>query len=236
MPLELAEVAAGFPLVASFAIAGGITVFREGRRRTSLNEALHELRRPLQILSLSLSTDSAAPRSLESSLRMAAAAVDRLEREINGEMRLADPRPVSVKGLVEGVVERWRPRAALADRPLTLRWKVEDPFLLVDEVELQQALDNLINNAFGHGKGEIAIEAREVGERLRVTVRDSGTLVSPRRRARWERVRLSGRNPHGHGLRVVRRAASRHGGTFRLCGTPHGTEARLELPLEGAAG
>lgn len=236
MPLELAEVVANFPVAASFAIASGITVVREGRRRASLNEAVHELRRPLQVLSLSVSADSLATRSLESSLRMAAAAVDRLEREINGEMTVTDLQSVPVKELVEAAVERWRPHADLTDRSLSLCWKAEDPLLRGDGFELDRALDNLISNGFQHGRGEITIEVVEVRGMLRVKVTDSGALASPlRRRARrWRWVRISGRSRHGHGLRVVRRAASRHGGSFHLRGTPHGTEACLELSLRGA--
>jgi signal transduction histidine kinase len=237
VPFELAEVVAGFPLAASFAIAGGITALREGRRRASLNEAVHELRRPLQVLSLSLSADTAAPRSLESSLRMAAAAVDRLEQEINGEMAVTDLKSVSVMGLVEAAVERWRAHAALVNRSLNLRWKAGDPLLRGDELELERALDNLISNAFRHGEGEITIEVREVVVLVRVRVLDSGTLSSPlRRRSDHRRLRLSGRGRHGHGLRIVRRAASRHGGSFHLWGTARGTEARLELPLGGGVG
>ena len=59
MTMELAEIAAGLPLAASFALAGGINTLREGRRRAALNEAMHELRRPLQALSLALLTDPA---------------------------------------------------------------------------------------------------------------------------------------------------------------------------------
>lgn len=234
MPFELAQVAAGFPLAASFAIAGGITVLREGRRRASLNEAVHELRRPLQVLSLSLSVDSVAPPSLESSLRMAAAAVDRLEREINGDPTVTDLKSVSVRRLVEAAIERWRVRATLEDRPLDLRWQAGEPLLRIDEVGLQQALDNLISNALRHGEGAVTVEGREVEGRLRVTVRDAGTPVPPlRARSSYRRWLRLGRSRHGHGLRIVRRLASRYGGSFRLCATARGTEACLELPLEG---
>jgi signal transduction histidine kinase len=233
--LELAQIAAGFPLAASFAIAGGITAFREGRRRASLNAAVHELRRPLQVLSLSLPADAATGGPLESSLRLAAAAVDRLEREINGELDRDASEPISTRPLVEAAVARWRPRAALLGRSLTLRWRGGDPLLRGDEIGLSQALDNLINNSFEHGGGEVTVEAREIGRFLRLAVLDSGsTTKSPRRRGRWwEPVLLNGRSRHGHGLRVVRGVAARHGGSFQLRRTSNGTEARLELPLQG---
>jgi len=43
--------------------------------------------------------------------------------------------------------------------------------------------------------------------------------------------RLSGRARHGHGLRLVRRTAARHGGSFALHLGEQGTSAVLELPL-----
>jgi signal transduction histidine kinase len=233
--LELAQIAAGFPLAASFAIAGGITAFREGRRRASLNAAVHELRRPLQVLSLSLPADTATSGPLESSLRLAAAAVDRLEREINGELDGGALEPISMRPLVEAAVARWRPRAVLVGRSLTQRWRGGDPLLRGDEIGLSQALDNLINNSFEHGGGEVTVEVREVGCCLRLAVLDSGpAMKSPRGRSHWwERARLNGRSRHGHGLRVVRGVAAQHGGSFQLLRTPGGTEARLELPLLG---
>jgi len=230
--LELAEVAAGFPLAASFAIAGGITAFREGRRRTSLNEAVHELRRPLQALALSLPEGAEANGALDSSLRMAAAAVERLDREINGGRDTGELVPIAPGEVVEAAVARWQGRAGRSRRPLSLSWSASDPLLRGDPVELGQAMDNMISNAFEHGGGGVVVEVREVEGRLHVAVIDGGrSLPSPRRQS--ARAWLSGRSRHGHGLRVVRRAAARHGGSFQLRRAFRGTEARLELPLAG---
>jgi nitrogen fixation/metabolism regulation signal transduction histidine kinase len=44
-------------------------------------------------------------------------------------------------------------------------------------------------------------------------------------------ARVSGRERHGHGLGVVRRVASDHGGRFALRRSAQGTLAVLELPL-----
>lgn len=230
----LAEVLAGFPLAASFAIAGGIGLVREGRRRSALNEAIHELRRPLQVLALSLPSDADASRALESSLHMATAAVDRLDREINGGGTPAASAPIALRSVVEEALERWRGRAAIAGRPLSLAWKGGAPLLRGDGFELGQALDNLISNAFEHGGGEVRIEALEDRGLLRIVVRDEGRAGhSQRRRGISIGARLRGRGRHGHGLRVVRRVAAQHGGSFRLRRSSRGAEARLELPLEG---
>lgn len=235
MALELAEVVAGFPLAASFAIAGGITLLREGRRRSSLNEAMHELRRPLQVLALSLPDDPETARVLDSSLRMATAAVDRLDREINGGRTVEAGAPMALRTVVDEALERWQERAGITGRSLSLVWRGGDPLLRGDGVGLGQGLDNLISNAFEHGEGEIRVEVLEKANLLRIVVLDRGQAVDAQRRRcpSWG-ARLSGRARHGHGLRVVRRVAAQHGGSFRLRRSSRGTEATLELPLDGA--
>lgn len=235
MALELAQVVAEFPLAASFAIAGGITALREGRRRTSLNEAVHELRRPLQVLALSLPASAEAAGGVDSSLRLVAAAVDRLEREINGGGISEVPGSVSLKPLVEAAVARWQGHARGVNRTLSLCWRADGLRLDGDEFELDQALDNMISNAFEHGAGEVTVEVREVAGLLRVAVLDAGDAagVCARQVGRGIWTRINGRARHGHGLRVLRRVARRHGGGFQLRRSPQGTEARLELPLPG---
>jgi signal transduction histidine kinase len=232
MPVELAEIAAGLPVAASLAMATGITAFREGRRRSSLNEAIHELRRPLQALALSLPVDSGGAVAMGSALQMAAAAVDRLDREVNGG--IADPtvRPLAIRPIVELAIERWEARAAAEGRPLGLGWSAGEPQLRGNAAELAQAVDNLISNAIEHGGGEVAVDVRRDGDRLCIEVSDGGVAakVTQRRRLGDERRR------HGHGLRIVRRVAAWHGGSFRLHRSPHGTAARLLLPLAEGPG
>src|SRR5215203_5008459 len=230
--LELAEVAAGFPLAASFAIAGGFTALREGRRR----QAMHELRRPLQVLALSLPENSAAAERLDSSLRMTAAAAARLERTINGEKTIEPPTPVPLRETVTAVVGRWQAVAKLAERSLDLRWEAGESRVSGSEFELGQAVDNLISNAYEHGTGPVRVEVQATAGVLRVAVRDAGSCDSGLPPAGGWGIRgwIGGRARHGHGLRVVRRVAARHGGRFRLRRGERGTEAMLELPLTGA--
>lgn len=232
MALEFAQVAAGLPMALSLALAGGITTLREGRRRAALNEAMHELRRPLQTLSLALPADPARAGALESSLQMAAAALERLDREINGLAEAGARRPVELGPLLRMAAERWRGRAGRGGR--SLRLHAATPRLIVcgDAVDLAFALDNLISNAIEHGHGEVTVEAREVEGRASVVVIDEGlNSVGDEGSRPTLRMRLSGRCRHGHGLRVVRQVARAHGGSFRLRRSSSGTEARLELPL-----
>lgn len=229
--VELAEVAAGLPMAVSFAVASGITSLREGRRRTALNEALHELRRPLQVLALLPAADPPEVEARESSLRMAAAALESLDRAINGESIQRPSAPVEMKALLEAAIRRWRTSTVFRGVKLQLRWRAAGALVIADELELSQAVDNLISNAIEHGGGKVVIDAFEVGGRLRLAVVDSGVGATGSRRRPGLRERVGGRSRHGHGLRVVARTAARHGGSFHLRRLGSGTEARLELPL-----
>jgi signal transduction histidine kinase len=234
--VELAQLAAAFPLAASFAIAGGFAALREGRRRATLNEAMHELRRPLQVLALSLSSDPATAARLDSSLRLAEAAVDRLDSAINGHSELESSQPVAVGAVVAAAVDRWQPRAREENRLLALRWTAGEPLLRGSSSLLVQAVDNLISNSFEHGSGNILVEARQERSVLRLGVRDCGPAVTVgvhRGRAGLS-GRLGGRSRHGHGLKIVRRVAARHDGSFELLQDDQGTEAVLQLPLDKA--
>jgi signal transduction histidine kinase len=232
MAVELAEIAAGLPMAASFALVSGISSFRDGRRRASLNEAMHELRRPLQVLALSLPGEQEEDGACDSSLRMAAVALDRLDREINGGAVERDRESVAIEPLLRNAIRRWKQVVALNGRTLWLRCGAGDSAVTGNELELEQALDNLIKNALEHGGGVMTIDAREIGGWLRLAVFDDGPLRSPRITRRADlRERLSGRTRHGHGLRVVARIARRHGGSFELLRLGGRTEARLELPL-----
>jgi signal transduction histidine kinase len=233
----LAEIVAAWPFGASLAAAVAVQGLRTGRRRTALNEALHELRRPLQTLALvSPGTARAEPGAIQGSVRMAAAALERLEREINGESLASVRETAPARPLFDSAVRRWRARASLAGASLSSCWQAGEAAIAADRGAVAQALDNLVVNAIEHGGPEIVVEARAGSGRLLITVVDCGREAHPRSRRESPAeliARLSGRRLHGHGLRLVRRTAAAHGGHFRLRTSARGTEAVLELPLAG---
>jgi len=232
---ELASI--GWPLAASMALVLTAQGWRAGRRRNALNEALHELRRPLQAMALATSTTgTAAPPVVEGSVQLAAAALERLEREINGRGApgAAARGAVRLQPLLQAAVGRWRARAALAGGTLELRWRAGMAIVLGEHASLAQALDNLIVNAIEHGGPSIVVEARRRGDRLRVSIADSGRASRPESRRDNPAdviARLTGRRRHGHGLSVVRRIAASHDGRFVLRRSAEGSLAVLELPL-----
>lgn len=230
----MAEIVAAWPLGASLAAAVAVQGLREGRRRTLLNEAVHELRRPLQALALALPVERTAGPATVSSLRLATSALERLQREINGEERGLARAPLPMRPLLEAAVARWGARSALGGRSLELRWRAGEVEVLGDRCLLAQALDNLIVNAIEHGGPEVVVAAEIDRDRLRLAVIDAGRRSRPTRQGERPAKlagHLSGRRRRGHGLAVVRRTAFVHGGEFHLFVSALQTRAVLVLPL-----
>jgi signal transduction histidine kinase len=232
---ELAQVVASWPLVISMAATVAAQGLRNGRRRSALNEALHELRRPLQAVALAAGPGVAAPAGgSDDPMELAAAALERLDREINGGPLAPAWGRVEARSLAQAAVARWQARAKLADGSLELRWNAGRAIVEGDRCALAQAIDNLIVNSIEHGGPTVVVAARRREGRLRIAVVDSGCASRPRARGRGAREaisRLSGRRRHGHGLVVVRRVAASHGGRFAFSRAAAGSLAVLELPL-----
>jgi signal transduction histidine kinase len=227
---------AGWPIAGALALmlVGGR--LRAGRKRDALNRALHEVRRPLQLLAFAPGMPLAAAPSAP--LGLAIAALAQLDSEINGGGG-QPARLISPHELVGGAVGRWRARAKVCGGSIALRWKAGGAPVLADPVRLSQALDNLIVNALEHGGPNVVIEAQASAGRLRISVADDGRAARPAERlgAPAEVIgRLTGRRRNGHGLEIVRSVAATHRGRFALQRSERGSVAVLELPLAGAGG
>src|SRR6201996_8739628 len=219
---------------------------REGRRRTVLNERLHELRRPLQALALMAAPAGRGENGDDGPLEMAAAALLRLELEINGGRATTARATIAVRPLLDATARRWGTQAALRGGVLAVRWRASEAAVAGDRLELAATLDNLVANALEHGGPRIELTADLIDGRVCLAVVDPGSgagrrarereaaaraRAAKRRRAFGPMGRLSGRARHGHGLRLVRRTAARHGGSFALLLGEQGTSAVIELPV-----
>ena len=223
--------AAGWGTSAALAMALVTQAVRLGRRRSAVNRALHELRRPMQALAL------AGPGALPAgSLDLAFVALAQLDAEVNGSAPAGDPQPARCRPILESCAARWRSRAALAGGSIELTWRGPDEARVFAPAAVAQAVDNLIVNAFEHGGPSVVLDVTAEGGSVRIRVTDSGRAS----RVRWrietptEAVsRLTGRRRRGHGLEVVRRLASAQGGRFVLQRSESRSTAALELPLAG---
>lgn len=231
---DVIQIFAGWPVVLSMAAAVAAQSLRAGRRRSALNEALHELRRPLQAVALAAGPRFGGSAGGEEPIELAAAALERLDREINGGPLVPMLGSIDAGALARAAVARWQARVRIAEGSLELRWNAGEALVSGDRSALAQALDNLIVNAIEHGGPTIVVASRVHEGRLRIAVVDSGRAARPRSRphAPAQAIgRLSGRNHHGHGLGVVRRVAADHDGRFALRHSARGSLAVLELPL-----
>jgi signal transduction histidine kinase len=202
------------------------------RERTAINEALHELRRPLQ--ALALCGNGSGAELVASSARLAAVALERLDRVVNGGGVERPREPLRCEAPLRSAVGRWHARVALGGGSLELRWRAGEAVVLGDAAALEQAVDNLIVNAIEHGGPEIVVEGRRRAGRLVVSVADSGRRSSTQpgvaaAPGSVERIVVGARR--GHGLGLVRRFAASHGGRFVLRRADRGSVAILELPL-----
>lgn len=230
--IEPGWIVAGWPMVLSMASAVAAQALWAGRRRLALNRALHELRRPLQVVALAAGPAAAGPG--RDAIELATEALERLDREINGGS--SGPAWGSVDGgaLVRAAIERGEERARLSGASVELRWNAGEASVRGDRFALGQALDNLIVNAIEHGGPTIVVAVRRNLGRLRIAVADSGRAARPRSRrpsAAAVAARLAGKRRHGHGLAVVRRVVVDHRGRFGLRHSAQGSLAVIELPL-----
>jgi signal transduction histidine kinase len=199
------------------------------RERTFVSDASHELRTPLAILKTELELALRGGRSagqLEAALRSAADETDRLAqlaedllviaRSDQGQLpiRTAD---LDAQTLLEAVRDRYGRRASEHDRSIEVI--APDPLMLVvDELRLEQALGNLVDNALRYGSGPIELGARRLDGQAELWVRDHGAGLPPEFVAtafeRFTRVDTTrSRGGAGLGLAIVRAIAEAHDGT-----------------------
>jgi signal transduction histidine kinase len=175
--------------------------------------------------------------------RTASTLVDTLDRAIRlcadtlsyARSRPAPPEPRPVRPLE--AVERVR--AALAERPEPVRWRVEvDPGLELraDPDQLHRVLLNLARNAYeamGPAGGELAVVARAGPAGLRLSVADTGPGVPERVRQRLFEpfAGTSKADGSGLGLAICRELMRAQGGEITLRETsPAGTIFELQMP------
>lgn len=220
------------PLVAALLVIAAREAWF-AHRRSLVNRALHEARRPLQAIALAL---PAGPGRLTPALPVwqAIRALGEVDRQINGgapdQLR---PEPIACRLMTEACVRRWQSRARMAGGGIEMRWTGPEAMVTGDPATLSAAIENLIVNAIEHGGPRIIVRSLVVGQRLRIEVSDNGRGERPGERGGSPAeviARLRGRDRHGHGLNVVRSAVGDHDGNFDIAIAEEGSTATITLP------
>jgi signal transduction histidine kinase len=142
--------------------------------------ASHQLQTPLTALRLSLESALADPDAdPRTTVRDALATVDRLAGTVDDVLLLTrGPQgaggPLDVTTLLADLRTRWQPALAAAGRDLTVGQE-DPPKAEASTAAARQVLDVLVANALTHGRGTVAILARDARGALAIDVSDQGS-------------------------------------------------------------
>ncbi len=219
------------------------------RERDFVADAGHELRTPLAILKTEIELalrGERTPDELRAALLSAGEETDRLAeladallviaRADDGRLPLATTE-VDADRLLTDVGARFDARVRASGRRLVVTDSHER--LTADPRRIEQALDNLVENALHHGDGAIRLSAIGHDGCVELHVRDEGPGFAPEFiAAAFERFTRAdpahGRGGTGLGLSIVQVIARAHGGEARAANHPDGgADLCIELPRGG---
>lgn len=221
----MSAIAALGALVVAFLVVELGRALARARRRVRMNRAVHELRRPIQALSLAIDGDRRDLTAAASWMDQVRHALADLDAEINGRTRAPARVGVALAEIAGAAECRWRRQGVRVDAP------VAGAVLRADPRRVGAALDNLIANALAHGGGTVSVRALTAPGVARLEVRDGGGAEKAHAAV------AGGRYPrHGHGLTVAAGVAASHGGALIPPHASHDgdTVAALTLPVAEA--
>ncbi len=200
-------------------------------------DVTHELKNPLASLrsavdSLDKVEDPALQRQLLEVVRSDVVRLDRLIVDIaevsrlDAELSRARFEPVDLGGMLESLLDLWRPRAEEQGVRLAFaRPRFGSAVVLGDEARLARAVDNIVDNAlsFSPPGGLVEIGAAQVGDEVLISVEDEGKGVPEEARAaifrRFHSVRpeADGFGRHsGLGLAIAKATVDGHDGRIEV--------------------
>jgi two-component system phosphate regulon sensor histidine kinase PhoR len=226
----------------------------ERLRREFVANVSHELRTPITLVKGFLETlEDGALRDAEKGprfLQIASRHVVALEALVEDLLTLGRldagaetrvPGPVSLRDVIDGVLAGFE--ELVRRKGLVLRQDVHDdvPLVVGHRDLVERALRNLVDNAIKYtDQGEIAVLARRDGERVLVTVADTGIGIPaadlPRIFERFYRVEKSRSREAGGtglGLAIVKHIAQQEGGAISV-ESEVGKGSRFTLALRAA--
>ncbi len=216
------------------------------RERSFVDDASHELRTPLAMHRAELEVTlrhGESPEELRAAIASAIEEVDRLSQLAEDLLvlarsdkgRLAVKRgQIDVDALIGLMRDRFSARAEAAGRSLEAE-PADGLELEGDQLRLEQALGNLIDNALRHGAGPVRVAARAEDGRVELHVRDAGPGIPPdfvehafERFSRSDDAR--GGEGTGLGLAIVEAIARAHGGSAQAANRDGGADVWIAIP------
>ena len=207
----------------------------EAERRFTA-DAAHELRTPLAALQAQLQVAQRARdrdehdrslQQLQSGLTRAAHLVDQmlLLARLDPESGLPDPQTVDLAALTEAVCADLGPQILARNIDFDFE-SVSDATLSGQAEWLRVLIRNLVDNAVRYTPegGKVAVGITRDGERISLSVSDSGPGIPPEERSavlrRFHRLEQAGQPGSGLGLAIVARIAELHGARLWLDSSP----------------
>jgi two-component system OmpR family sensor kinase len=218
--------------------------------RRFLADASHELRTPLALMRTELELALRRPRThaeLVAALRSASEETERMTKLAQDILLIARSdqegiplrrEPVSALQTLKRTAKRFQPHATEVGRAVALA-PFTDVKLDVDPTRIEQALDNLVQNALAYGRGTVRLFARESNGSVELHVTDEGDGFPPgfatRAFNRFSRGNESrGPGGTGLGLAIVEVIARAHGGNAALA-HPDGGGTDVWITVDRAA-
>jgi two-component system sensor histidine kinase BaeS len=216
------------------------------RRRGSLAEVVHELRTPLAVIQAQAEAiaDGVYPADAEhlAPIVDAARSLEVLVEDLRA-LALTDTgslvlnrEPVDPAELVRDTVAAFAARAETAG--VELVEKVADglPPADADPVRMRSALGNVVANGIRYTPrgGSVTVTAERTGDRIALTVSDTGRGIPPDVLPRvFDRfVRGPDSTGSGLGLAIAHDIVAAHGGQIEVTSsTPSGTTVRMTVPV-----
>lgn len=218
------------------------------REQRFIADAAHELRSPLATLRAELELARRRPRDRQDLERVLDSALSETERLC----RLADDllllalaergtlelrlESVDVFELLSGVAKRFTATAALRHRSIQTEESETSLTIQADRLRIEQAVGNLVDNAFRHGEGMVALSAAGDGANIIIRVSDQGkglpeaitqTAFRPFQRGPDVAAGVGS----GLGLAIAGEIARAHGGTVRIGQPAKSYAVELVLPI-----
>jgi two-component system, sensor histidine kinase len=218
-----------------------------------LASASHDLRQPLQSLSLNGAALSRLPlhgtaKEIVGELNCGIEALRKMLDSLMDVSTLdsgavtAQPQPIPLARLCEGVLARLRPHASA--KGLALNLQVDEALWVWADAELlPRMLSNLVDNAIKFTpRGGVDVRALRQGEQVELSVADSGVGIAEEDQERIFEDLVQLHNPqrdrslgHGLGLGIVRRLAALQGIGLAVHSQP-GQGSRFSLTLKACDG